>query len=249
MNKAKAFCTRHRKWLIVLAVLAGIALMVAAVRAATLEPRTIAEPPTEQEITFDFGKNRVYEASDGIIVIGDSTTPVAQSVAATAPASATSMQVEIVTASNTVPMKAGGAYTLPEDAQLPDGSIGLLNIPKLSLSVHVYETADEMEAMTHGLAHFKTTSAWEGNIGVCGHNQNFDLSDGHFKRLHTLSEGDIITYQTALGTKTYAVKTVAEIAADDWSWLGRTEDNRITMITCISGKPDSRLMVQAVEKA
>jgi hypothetical protein len=33
-----AFCAQHRKWLIVLAVLAGIALMVAAVRAATPEP-------------------------------------------------------------------------------------------------------------------------------------------------------------------------------------------------------------------
>jgi LPXTG-site transpeptidase (sortase) family protein len=235
--------------MIVLAVLAGIALMMAAVRAAKPEPRTIAEPPTEQEITFDLGKNRVYDASDGVIVIGDTSTPAAQRVAATAPASATAMQVENVMASNTVPVKEGGAYTLPEDAQLPDGSIGLLNIPKLSLSVRVYETADEMEAMTHCLAHFKTTSAWAGNIGICGHNQNFDLTDGHFKRLHTLSEGDIITYQTALGIKTYAVETVAEIDETDWSYLGRTEDDRITLITCISGKPRSRLMVQGVVTA
>jgi LPXTG-site transpeptidase (sortase) family protein len=233
--------------MIVLAVLAGIALTVAAVRAATPEPRTIAEPPTEQEITFDFGKNRVYDASDGVIVIGDTSTPAAQSVAATAPASATAMQMENVTASNTVPVKADGAYTLPEDAQLPDGSIGLLNIPKLSLSVRVYETADEMEAMTHGLAHFKTTSAWAGNIGICGHNVNFNLTDGFFKNLHTLSESDIITYRSALGTKNYAVETVAEIAETDWSYLGRKEDDRITLITCISGKPRSRLVVQGVE--
>jgi LPXTG-site transpeptidase (sortase) family protein len=242
-----AFCTQHRKWLIVLAVLAGIALTVAAVRAATPESRTIAEPPTEQEITFDLEKNRVYEASDGIIVIGDTSTPAAQAVNVPATVSAVAMDTTSSTPSTPTPVKAGGVYTLPDDAQLPDGSIGILSIPKLELTVGVFETADEMETMTHGLAHFKTTSAWAGNIGVCGHNVNFDLTDGHFKRLHTLSEGDIITYQTALGTKTYAVKIVAEIAETDWSYLGRTEDNRITLITCISGKPRSRLVVQAVE--
>ena len=40
---------------------------------------------------------------------------------------------------------------------------------------------------------------------------------------------------------------VREIAGDDWSYLSRTDDNRITMITCITGKPDLRLMVQARE--
>jgi LPXTG-site transpeptidase (sortase) family protein len=243
-----AFCAQHRKWLIVLAVLAGIALMVAA---AMPEPRTIAEPPTEQEITFDLEKNRVYEASDGIIVIPANQLRMQNEEGrmAQSPTSVIQNRREAAPSFYTQHSAFSSQYTLPEDAQLSDGSIGLLNIPKLSLSVHVYETADEMEAMTHGLAHFKTTSAWAGNIGVCGHNVNFDLTDGFFKNLHNLSEGDVVSYKTALGERAYTVSAVREIAADDWSWLGRTEDNRITMITCISGKPDSRLMVQAVEKA
>jgi LPXTG-site transpeptidase (sortase) family protein len=177
-------------------------------------------------------------------VIGDTSTPAAQAVNVPATASPSTAKAE----STPTPVKVGGAYTLPEDVHGPDASIGSLSIPTRGLTGGVYETADEMEAMTHGLAHFKTTSAWAGNIGVCGHNVNFDLTDGHFKRLHTLSEGDSLTYKTALGERSYTVTTVKEIAADDWSWLGRTEDNRITMITCISGKPDSRLMVQAIEK-
>ena len=44
-----------------------------------------------------------------------------------------------------------------------------------------------------------------------------------------------------------AVQGVDMIAGDDWSYLSRTDDNRITMITCITGKPDLRLMVQAKE--
>lgn len=83
---------------------------------------------------------------------------------------------------------------------------------------------------------------------MCGHNVNFDLTDGYFKNIHTLKEGDTLTYKTALGQRTYSVTAVKEIADDDWSWLGRTEDNRITLITCISGKPAARLVVQAVER-
>jgi LPXTG-site transpeptidase (sortase) family protein len=246
-----AFCAQHRKWLIVLAVLAGIALTVAAVRAAVPESRTIAEPPTEQEVTFDLEKNRIYEASDGVIVIPANQLRM-QNEEGRMPQSPTSViqnRREAAPSFYTQHSAFSSQYTLPEDAQMADGSIGILSIPKLELTVGVFETADEMEAMTHGLAHFKTTSAWAGNIGVCGHNQNFDLTDGHFKRLHTLSEGDVVSYKTALGERSYTVSAVREIAADDWNWLGRTEDNRITMITCISGQPDSRLMVQAVEKA
>ncbi|MCL2433263.1 MAG: sortase, partial [Clostridia bacterium] len=61
--------------------------------------------------------------------------------------------------------------------------------------------------------------------------------------------GDTIIYTTALGTRAYAVTVAREIAETDWSYLGRTEDDRITLITCISGKPHSRLVVQAVAAA
>ena len=40
---------------------------------------------------------------------------------------------------------------------------------------------------------------------------------------------------------------IKEISEDDWSALTRTEDNRITLVTCITGKPNMRLMVQALE--
>ena len=62
-----------------------------------------------------------------------------------------------------------------------------------------------------------------------------------------LEAGDTLTYQTAQGERQYQVTEVREIAGDDWSYLSRTDDNRITMITCITGKPDLRLMVQAKE--
>ena len=62
-----------------------------------------------------------------------------------------------------------GNYTLPEQAALKDGSIGVLTIDSIGVSAPVYETDDEMEAMRKGVAHYKTTSAWSGNIGLCAH--------------------------------------------------------------------------------
>lgn len=138
-----------------------------------------------------------------------------------------------------------GNYTLPEKAELKDGSIGVLTIDSIGVSAPVYETDDEMEAMRKGIAHYKTTSAWNGNIGLCAHNGT--ASYCWFRDLHKVEKGDKVTYQTALGTRTYQVSEIKEIEETDWSMLGRTEDNRITMTTCIDDKPSKRLVVQAVE--
>ena len=139
-----------------------------------------------------------------------------------------------------------GNYTLPEKAELKDGSIGVLTIESIGVSAPVFETDDEMEAMKKGIAHYKTTSAWNGNIGLCSHNGT--ASYCWFRNLHKVEKGDVVTYQTALGIRIYEVTEIKEIDETDWSMLGRTEDNRITMTTCIDGKPSKRLVVQAVEQ-
>lgn len=140
------------------------------------------------------------------------------------------------------------SFTEPDKIIQEDGSLGVLTIPRISLNVNIFEAENEIEAMTHGIAHFKNTTSWDGNIGLCGHNVNYDLTNGYFKNLHQLEKGDLVQVSTALGVRTYSVETVKEIAETDWSGLNRTSDNRVTMITCISGKPALRLMVQAVEK-
>lgn len=69
----------------------------------------------------------------------------------------------------------------------------------------------------------------------------------YFRDIHKLEKGDTLFYKTALGEREYAVSEVKEITEDDWSFLGRTEDNRLTLITCITGKPNMRFMAQALE--
>lgn len=138
---------------------------------------------------------------------------------------------------------AGAAdFTLPETVVGEDGSIGTITIPAVGIQMTVFETDDAMEDMRKGAVHFKSTSAWNGNIGLSGHNYK-----NQFGPLTRIAKGDVIAYETTLGIRYYTVDTIETIGDDDWSYLGRTEDNRITLITCVIGQDDKRLVVQAVE--
>jgi LPXTG-site transpeptidase (sortase) family protein len=193
----------------------------------------------------DEGAIKVHDSADGEILIrAKKSTPTADVTDVVVPLAAPKIAAspEDIWTADTY----AGNHTPVEKAQMADGSLGVLTIPSISLSVNVYESPDNMEAMSKGVAHFPNTSAWDGNVGMSGHNINLDGSDGHFKDLHTLKQGDTVTYQTALGERTYAVEAVNTITASDWSPLGYTDDHRITLITCISGQPDKRLAVTAM---
>lgn len=124
-----------------------------------------------------------------------------------------------------------------------DGSVGTLVIPKLGIRFNAYEGTDSA-AMSKGVGHFPSTSAWQGNIGLCGHNRGAKHNIGNIKNLKI---GDTIQYETPLGTRTYAVSYVGTIDWTDWSYLEASADNRITLITCLENQPAKRVVVQAME--
>ena len=134
-------------------------------------------------------------------------------------------------------------FTLPDGLYYSDGSIGRLKIPSLDLSVKVYET-ESLENLAKGAGHFKSTSCWDGNVGLAGHNRGVA---NHFGQIHTLESGDKITYTTKFGTRTYEVFFVGQIEETDFSRLGRTSENMITLITCVRNVPAMRWCVQARE--
>ena len=245
-QKLKDLWNSGGRWFLIGLPIAAAVITAAAWSAhqsAQIAARTIAQPPAEQEVTFDMEANRAYTSEDGIVVI----QPSGKEEQADAPLLEQAADPEQVWA-EAVPLSAEN-YTLPEEAALQDGSIGTLSIPKISLTAPVYETEDggELEGMTKGVAHFAITSAWDGNIGLSSHNVAPQGAVAYFGELHLLQKGDRITYKTALGERQYAVSEIREIAQDNWDYLMRTEDNRLTLITCITGKPHLRLMVQAVE--
>ena len=69
----------------------------------------------------------------------------------------------------------------------------------------------------------------------------------YFGRIKELQTGDEIIYKTKDGTKKYAVTLSIIIKDTDWSYLEETNDNRITLITCVENEPTYRRCVQAKE--
>ena len=135
------------------------------------------------------------------------------------------------------------AYTGVDGMERKDGSIGTLKIPSLNINMKVWE-GETRASMAKGLGHYSSTSGWDGNVGICGHNRGAKYNIGSIRNLEI---GDNITYSTVYGTRTYAVILVKTISDSDWSYLQATADNRITITTCLANQPSKRVCVQAVE--
>ena len=136
------------------------------------------------------------------------------------------------------------AYTSAANIARSDGSIGTIKIPSLDISMKVWEGETDA-SMAKGIAHYSSTSAWDGNCCFCGHNRGSAYAIGSIKDLKT---GDTITYTTVYGTRTYEVSVVETISSTDWSRLQATADNRITITTCLANQPSKRVVVQAIER-
>jgi sortase A len=121
-----------------------------------------------------------------------------------------------------------------------DGSIGTLSIPQLKLTVKVFE-GETLDNMRVGVGHFEFTSSWDGNVSIAGHNRGVPTAIGGIK---DLKNGDKITYTTKYGVRTYEVYNKQKIADTDYSVLGWSDTNILTLITCVEGVPNLRWCVQ-----
>ena len=126
-----------------------------------------------------------------------------------------------------------------------DDEIGTLTIPDILLENAPIRESVELSTLSQTIGHFPSTSVYAGNVGLASHNSG---SQGDFfKNLKKIKIGSEIYYQTKFGTKRYVVTVKEIIDEENWSYLQPTEDNRITLITCVAGQREKRLCVQAVE--
>ena len=132
--------------------------------------------------------------------------------------------------------------TLP--SYYEDGSIGTIQIPKLNLTVKVFE-GETVENMRVGVGHFEFTSAWDGNVAIAGHNRGVPFAIGGVK---DLKNGDEIIYTTRYGTRTYEVYHREQITDNDYSNFGWSDENILTIITCVENVSNMRWCVMAKEK-
>lgn len=120
-----------------------------------------------------------------------------------------------------------------------------IKIPKISLEASISE-GTEKEVMDKYVGHFEETSKENGNIGLAAHNRGYAVN--YFARIKELKEGDEIIYKYNDFEKTYTVIENKIIKDTDWEDLEETEENKITLITCVENEPEYRRCIQGIEK-
>lgn len=117
-------------------------------------------------------------------------------------------------------------------------------IPKIDLDAPILEGTSK-EVLRRGVGHFVTTSKWNGNVVLAGHNRGYKYN--FFQEIKRLEIGDRIEYQTEQGTRTYKVMGKRSIKETDLSCLENTKENYLTLITCLENMPEYRICIQAKE--
>ena len=120
-----------------------------------------------------------------------------------------------------------------------------IEIPSISLVADISEGIDK-ETLNKYVGHFNITPKKEGNIGLAAHNRGYQVN--YFENLKKLKGGEEIIYTCGSFNKTYVVIKNIKISDEDWSYLENSNENKITLITCIENEPEYRRCVQAIEK-
>ena len=120
-----------------------------------------------------------------------------------------------------------------------------IEIPAISLKAEIVEGTTK-EVMDKFVGHFEETTTWIGNVGLAAHNRGYE--NNYFANLKKLKEGDIINYYYNGKMRKYIVSKLVIVEDTDWSYLENTEENTLTLITCVENEPSYRRCVQATEE-
>ena len=120
-----------------------------------------------------------------------------------------------------------------------------IEIPSISLKAEIQEGTTK-EIMDKYVGHFEETQNWIGNIGLAAHNRGYE--NNYFADIKKLKEGDIINYCYNNNIRKYIVEKQVIIEDTDWTYLEDTEENTLTLITCVENEPKYRRCIQATEE-
>lgn len=124
------------------------------------------------------------------------------------------------------------------------GVIGLLDIPRLGLSVIVVEGAGTT-TLRRAAGHIAGTAlpGEPGNVGISAHRDTF------FRPLRNIRQNDVITVSTVLGEFRYRVVSTRIVSPSDIAVLDPSGAEILTLVTCypfyyVGSAPD-RFIVRA----
>ncbi len=125
-----------------------------------------------------------------------------------------------------------------------DSNVWQLEIPKINLKANIAEGTTN-EVLNNFIGHFTETPKSNGNIGLAAHNRGYQVN--YFEKIKELELGDEIFYTYEEIKKKYVITLKSIIKDTDWNNLQNTEDNKITLITCVENMPEYRRCIQGIE--
>ena len=120
-----------------------------------------------------------------------------------------------------------------------------IEINAINLRAPIKEGTD-MEILNTVVGHFEETPLTTGNVGLAGHNRGYEKN--YFEKVKDLKIGEEIKYKYNDFEKIYIIDKIEIIKNTNWRYLENTQENKITLITCVEDQPDYRRCVQATEK-
>lgn len=122
--------------------------------------------------------------------------------------------------------------------------IGYLKIDSIGLNAPIKEGTD-LKTLKEAIGHFSETPFFSGNICLASHNRG--SKQNFFENLKDIELNAEVSYITKYSEQKYYVSEIKEIEETDLSVLNSTENNQLTMITCVANKREKRLCVIATE--
>ena len=120
-----------------------------------------------------------------------------------------------------------------------------IEIPQISLRADISEGVDE-NTLNEYVGHFPETDLIDGNVGLAAHNRGYKVN--YFANIKELNIGDSIYYSYKGTKKHYRVVTKEIISETNWDFLEHTNENKLTLITCVENIPELRRCIQAIEE-
>jgi len=132
----------------------------------------------------------------------------------------------------------------PAETEIANGAIGIMTIPKISLSAAIGEGVGK-ETLSYALGHFEGTAlpGQTGNFCVAGHSSS--TYSEYFNRLEELAAGDDIIVKSKTGEYTYKIYEKKVVEPTEISVLDSTNAATVTLITCTPlGSATHRLIIK-----
>lgn len=125
-----------------------------------------------------------------------------------------------------------------------DENIWELEIPAHAITGPIKE-GTESDVLEEYIGHFEETPKVHGNVCLASHNRG-STSGNYFETLEILDVGELLIYRVNGMERLYKVILNITIDEINLSYIQNTNDDRLTLITCVRDKPNLRRCVQAV---